>query len=94
MIGMPLETKIDFSIDLVLGIVPSYNAPYWMSTPELKELQMQLEEILKKGYIRPNVSHWGASMLFLKKKYGTLILYVLQTIEKRNNKKEVSFSND
>jgi hypothetical protein len=25
--------------------------PYRMSTPELKELQMQLEEILKRGYI-------------------------------------------
>jgi hypothetical protein len=24
-----------------------------MSTPELKELQMQLEELMKKGYIHP-----------------------------------------
>jgi hypothetical protein len=38
-----------------------------MSTPELKELQMQLEGILKNGYIHPSVSLWGAPILFLKK---------------------------
>jgi hypothetical protein len=35
---------------------------------------MQLEEILKKGYIRPSMSPWGAPLLFLKKKDGTLRL--------------------
>ena len=29
---------------------------------------MQLEEILKKGYIRPSVSPWGALVLYVKKK--------------------------
>jgi hypothetical protein len=43
-----------------------------MSTPELKELQMPLEELLKKGYICPSVSPWGAPVLFFKKKHGTL----------------------
>jgi hypothetical protein len=33
---------------------------------------MQLEELLKKGYIHPSVSPWGAPILFVKKKYGTL----------------------
>ena len=50
--------------------------PYRMSTPELKELQMQLEEILKKGCICPSVSPWGAPVFFVKKKYGTLILCI------------------
>jgi hypothetical protein len=47
-----------------------------MSTPELKELQMQLEEMLKKGYIRPSVSTWGETILFVKKKDGTLRLCI------------------
>jgi hypothetical protein len=47
-----------------------------MSTPELKELQMQLEELLKKRYICPSVSTWGAPVLFVKKKDGTLILCI------------------
>ena len=37
---------------------------------------MQLEELLKKGYIRSNVSAWGAPMLFVKKKDGTLRLCI------------------
>jgi hypothetical protein len=45
-----------------------------MSTPDLKELQMQLDEFLKKGYIFPSVSPWGAPILFVKKKDGTLQL--------------------
>jgi hypothetical protein len=50
--------------------------PYRMSTPELNELQMQLEEIFKKGYICSSMSPWGALMLFVKKKDGTLRLYI------------------
>ena len=37
---------------------------------------MKLEELLKKGYIRPSVSPWGAPMLFVKKKDGTLRLCI------------------
>jgi hypothetical protein len=37
---------------------------------------MQLEELLKKGYICPSVSPWGAPVLFMKNKDGTLILCI------------------
>jgi hypothetical protein len=37
---------------------------------------MQLEELLKKGYIRPCVSPWGAPVLFVKKEDGTLRLCI------------------
>jgi hypothetical protein len=37
---------------------------------------MQLQEILKKGYIFPSVSHWGATVLFMNKKDGTLSLCI------------------
>jgi hypothetical protein len=47
-----------------------------MSTPELKELQMQLEELSRKGYIHPSVSPWGAPVLFVKNKDGTLRLCI------------------
>jgi hypothetical protein len=47
-----------------------------MSTPELKELQMKVEYLLKKGYICPSVSPWGAPVLFVKKKGGTLRLCI------------------
>jgi hypothetical protein len=51
-------------------------SPYRMSMPELKEMQLQLEEIMNKGYIRSSVSPWGPSLLFVKKKDGTLRLCI------------------
>jgi hypothetical protein len=46
--------------------------PYRMGTPELKELQMQLEELLKKGYICPSVSPWGAPSSFCEEERWNL----------------------
>ena len=64
------------SIDLVSGTAPVLKAPYKMSTLELKELQMQLEQLLKKGYICPSFSPWGELVLFVKKKDGRLRLCI------------------
>ena len=58
------------------GVALVSKAPYIMSTPEMKELQLHLEELLKKGYICPSVSPWGALILFVKKKDGTLRLCI------------------
>jgi hypothetical protein len=57
--GLPPKRDIDFSINLMPGTSTISKTPYRISTPELKELQMHLEEILKKGYICPSVSPWG-----------------------------------
>ena len=43
---------------------------------ELKELKLQLQELLEKGFIRLIVSPWGAPVLFVNKKYDTLRLCV------------------
>jgi len=47
-----------------------------MAPKELDELKTQLEELLDKGYIRPSVSPWGAPVLFVKKKDGSLRLCI------------------
>jgi len=47
-----------------------------MSTPDLVELKFQLKEMHDKGYIRPSVSPWGAPVLFINKKDGTLKLWI------------------
>ena len=73
---LPLERYIDFSSGLMPGATLVSKIPYKMSTPELKELQMQLEELLKKGYIHPSVSPWVSLVLFVKKKDGTLRLCI------------------
>ena len=55
--GMLPQRDIDFWIDLVLGAEPISRAPYRMTTQELSELKLQLEEFLAKGHIHPSVSH-------------------------------------
>ncbi|KAL0554213.1 hypothetical protein IC582_008130 [Cucumis melo] len=47
-----------------------------MAPSKLKELKVQLQELVDKGYIRPSVSPWGAPVLFVKKKDGTLKLCI------------------
>ena len=42
----------------------------------MKELATQLQDLLDKGMIRPSTSPWGAPMLFVKKKYGSLRLCI------------------
>ncbi|KAI3670569.1 hypothetical protein L1987_87907 [Smallanthus sonchifolius] len=38
----------------------------------MKELMTQLEELLEKGFIQPSISPWGAPVLFVKKKDGSM----------------------
>ena len=47
-----------------------------MNIPKLNDLKLQLQELIDKNYIRPSVSPWGAPVLFVKKKYGTLHLCI------------------
>ncbi|KAL5569524.1 hypothetical protein UlMin_026099 [Ulmus minor] len=70
--GIPPEREISFEIELLPGSAPVSKAPYRMAPTELKELQIQLQELLDKGFIRPSYSPWGAPVLFVKKKDGTL----------------------
>ena len=74
--GLPPHREIDFSIEVCLGTDPILNAPYRMTTVELKELNIQLQELQNKGFIRPSTSPWGAPVLFVKKKHGSLRLCV------------------
>ena len=73
---LPPRREIDLSIDLLPGSAPISKAPYRMSLPELTELKIQLQELLDKEYIRPSVSSWGALVLFVKNKDGTLRLCI------------------
>ena len=63
---------MNFSIEVVQGTTLISRAPYCISPTELKELKTQLQELLDKGFIQPSVSPWGAPVLFVKKKDGTL----------------------
>ena len=47
-----------------------------MNILELNELKSQLKELIDKKYIRPSVSPWGAPVIFVKKKDGTMRLCI------------------
>ena len=73
---LPLYREVEFTIDLVSGTTPISKVPYWMTLIELKESKVQLQELLDKGFIRPSVSPWGAPVLFVKKKDGSIRLRI------------------
>ncbi|KAL0555978.1 hypothetical protein IC582_004481 [Cucumis melo] len=72
--GLPPPREIDFAIELEPGTAPISRAPYRMAPTELKELKVQLQKLLDKGFIRPSVSPWGVPVLFVKKKDGSMRL--------------------
>ncbi|KAL0561633.1 hypothetical protein IC582_002073 [Cucumis melo] len=74
--GLPPHREVEFAIELEPGTVPISRAPYRMALAELKELKVQLQELLDKGFIRPSVSPWSALVLFVKKKDGSMRLCI------------------
>nr|GEV68844.1 putative reverse transcriptase domain-containing protein [Tanacetum cinerariifolium] len=69
--GLPPPRQVEFRIDLVPGAAPVARAPYRLASSEIRELSVQLQELLEKGFIRPSSSPWGAPVLFVKKKDGS-----------------------
>ena len=47
-----------------------------MAPAEMRELQTQLDELLAQGFIRRSHSPWGAPVLFVKKKDGSMRLCI------------------
>ena len=73
---LPPHKEIEFAINVVPGATLASITLYQMAPLELKEFKLQLQELLEKGFIRPSVSTWGAPVLFIKKKDGTLQLCI------------------
>nr|GFA99302.1 transposon Ty3-G Gag-Pol polyprotein [Tanacetum cinerariifolium] len=66
------EADKDQGPNVVTGAAPVARAPYRLAPSEMKELAKQLQELSEKGFIRPSSSPWGAPVLFVKKKDGSL----------------------
>jgi hypothetical protein len=69
--GMPPDRDIEFVIELKPGTTPIYKTPCRMATPELAMLKEHIRELLKKGFIHPSSSPWGAPVIFVPKKDST-----------------------
>ncbi|XP_068319493.1 uncharacterized protein [Pyrus communis] len=74
--GLPPDRDMEFTIELLPGTNPISLTPYRMAPAELRELKVQLQELVDKGFIQPSTSPWGALVLFVRKKDGTLRLCI------------------
>jgi len=70
------KEKLNFRLILIPGTKPVSMTPYRMSASELAELKKQLEDLLDKKFVRPSISPWGAPILLVKKKYGSMRLCI------------------
>ena len=64
LLDLPPSRPLDHAIELYPGSKPYSRAPYRFNIEELKGLKMQLDDLIKKGFIRPSVSPWGSLILF------------------------------
>lgn len=72
----PSRFGSDFKIKLEPGSSPTWGPVYRMSPAELEEVRKQLDVLLQNGWIRPSESPYGAPILFVRKKDGSLRMCV------------------
>jgi hypothetical protein len=72
LLGMPLEKEVEFYIDPLPSTAPIAKRPYRMPPTELAELKLQIVDLQQKGFIHPSSSPWGAPVLFVTKKDGSM----------------------
>ncbi|GKA92623.1 putative reverse transcriptase domain-containing protein [Tanacetum coccineum] len=56
LLGLPPPRQVEFRIDLIPSAAPVARTPYRLAPSEMKELSKQLQELSKKGFIRPSSS--------------------------------------
>ncbi|XP_021300144.1 uncharacterized protein LOC110428603 [Herrania umbratica] len=71
---LPSEREDKFCINLTPSTEPISEVPYRMALAEMRVLREQLQELREKRFICPSTSPWGAPVLFVKKKDGSLRL--------------------
>nr|GEX64781.1 hypothetical protein [Tanacetum cinerariifolium] len=62
--GLPTARPVEFHIDLIPGAAPIARAPYRLAPSEMKELSEKLQDLSKKGFIRPtkiqSIKDWAS----------------------------------
>lgn len=68
---LPTE-ELYLAIPEIPGSKPQFRQPYRLSPKEVEEVQTQVKELLRQGLIEPSSSPYGAPIIFVQKKDGTL----------------------
>lgn len=75
--GLPPDRgTANHSIPTVPDAKPFSRSPYRLAPAEMEILKERIKELIAMGHIRPSSSPWGAPVLFVKKKDGTLRMCV------------------
>lgn len=86
--GLPPDRGDAMKIETDPTADPPFKPVIRLSIAELDELRKQLDELLEKKFIKPSTSPYGAPVLFVRKKDGTLRMCVdyrgLNGITKKN----------
>ena len=77
-LGLPPKRGIEHQIDLVPGASFSNQAAYCTNLEETKEIQQQVEKLIKKGYVQESLSPCAVPVLLVPKKmvHGECVLIV------------------
>jgi hypothetical protein len=70
--GLPPERNVGHSIPVEPGAPPPFRPMYWLSLVEQAEVKSKLTDLLEKGLVEPSTSPYGAPILFVGKKDGSL----------------------
>ena len=69
--GLPPKRGIEHQIDLVPGASLPNRAAYRTNPEETKEIQRQVEDLIKKGYVQESLSPCAVPVLLVPKKDGS-----------------------
>jgi hypothetical protein len=87
-VGLPPERSVDHRITLLPGAKPTSRPAYKTSPADSLELKKQIDDLLAHGFIVPSTSAFGAPVLFVKKKDGSIRMCVdyraLNKVTERN----------
>ncbi|KAJ9527976.1 hypothetical protein QJQ45_005577 [Haematococcus lacustris] len=70
--GLPPDRGVGHTIRLEAEALPPYKRPYKLSPREEAEVKRQVSELQARGLIEPSGSPYGAPVLFVEKKDGSL----------------------
>ncbi len=74
--GLPPERGTGHTIPMEPGAAPPFRPIYRLSPKEQEEVQRHIADLLSKGYIEPSSSPFGAPILFVGKKDGSLRMVI------------------
>jgi hypothetical protein len=70
--GLPPSRDVGHTIQLEVGARPTFRPQFRLSPAEEAEVRRQVADLLAKGFIEPSCSPFGAPVLFVQKKDGSL----------------------